>query len=59
MKGFSQVFSFTCKRIMDGKNYKSWTVIITLLFFLVPAILMPLVEKNRPDPERLLHHRNR
>lgn len=51
MKGFSKVFSFTCKRIMDAKNYKAWTVIVTLLFFLVPAILMPLAEKNRPDPD--------
>ena len=51
MKGFSKVFSFTCRRIMDAKNYKGWTIIITLLFFLVPAILMPLIERNRPDPD--------
>ena len=51
MKGLSKVFSFTCRQIMNGKNYKGWTVIVALLFFLLPAILLPLSERNRPDPD--------
>ncbi len=51
MKGLSKVFSFTCRQIMGGKNYKGWTVVLALLFFLIPAILMPLSERNRPDPD--------
>ncbi|MBQ2596951.1 MAG: ABC transporter permease, partial [Oscillospiraceae bacterium] len=51
MKGLSKVFSFTCRQIMGGKNYKGWTVVLALLFFLIPAVLMPLSERNRPDPD--------
>ena len=55
MKGLSKVFSFTCRQIMGGKNYKGWTVVLALLFFLIPAILMPLSERNRPDPDEAGH----
>ena len=55
MKGLSKVFSFTCRQIFNGKNYKGWTIILALLFFLVPAVLMPLSERNRPDPEEAGH----
>ena len=55
MKGLSKVFSFTCRQIMGGKNYKGWTVVLALLFFLIPAVLMPLSERNRPDPDEAGH----
>ena len=55
MKGLSKVFSFTCRQIMSGKNYKGWTVVLALLFFLIPAVLMPLSERNRPDPDEAGH----
>ena len=50
MKGFSQVFAFTCKQIADKKNYKNWTIILALLLFLLPAVLLPLAERGREDP---------
>ncbi|MBQ6294197.1 MAG: ABC transporter permease [Lachnospiraceae bacterium] len=52
MKGFSQVFSFTFKHIAGEKKYKSWTVILALLLFLAPAVILPLSEKNRSDPDQ-------
>ena len=51
MRGLSDVFAFTFRHIAGEKKYKSWTVVLALLLFLAPAILLPLTEKNRSDPD--------
>ena len=49
MKGFPLVFSFTFKRITGEKKFKSWTAILAVLLFLLPAVILPLAERGRED----------
>ncbi|MCM1537288.1 MAG: ABC transporter permease [bacterium] len=39
-----QVFSFTLKQQTQAKSYRSITLVLALIFFLLPAAVMPLVE---------------
>lgn len=39
-----QVFSFTLKQQVQAKGYRTITVLIAAIFFLLPAIIMPCVE---------------
>lgn len=44
MKGFGNVFSFTFLQRIKGKGYKSVTILVTMLCFLLPALIMPAIE---------------
>lgn len=46
LKGFSKIFSFTFSQYVRSNGYKYITIIITLLCLILPAVIMPLVEKN-------------
>lgn len=43
-KGFVSVFSFTLSRRLKGKGYRVLTIVLGLLCFLLPLIIMPLIE---------------
>ncbi len=45
LNGFRQVFSFTLKQQMNSKGYKLIMILLAVLLFLLPAVIMPLVEK--------------
>lgn len=40
----TQVFSFTLTQQVQSKSYRTITVLLALIFFLLPAIIMPCVE---------------
>lgn len=45
MRGFRQVFDFTFKRTMSAKVFVTLTIVIGLIAFLLPSVLMPVIEK--------------
>lgn len=47
--GFSKVFSFTLTQQLRAKGYKIITILLAVLCFLLPAVIMPLVEINAND----------
>jgi ABC-type Na+ efflux pump permease subunit len=49
LKGFSKIFSFTFKQHVRSSGYKYATIIITLLCLILPAIIMPMEDKNDKD----------
>jgi hypothetical protein len=56
MRGFKTIFGFTFRQLAGAASYKRLTVILALLLFLLPTIIMPVVELNRrgggePEPE--------
>lgn len=44
MKGLGKIFSFTFMQHVKGKGYRNGTIIVTILCFLLPALIMPAVE---------------
>lgn len=44
LKGFDKVFSFTFRQYWKGKSFLRATVITAVLCFLLPALILPLVE---------------
>ncbi len=44
MKGFDRVFFFTFRQHWKGKSFLRATVIVAILCFLLPALILPLVE---------------
>ncbi|MDO4344681.1 MAG: ABC transporter permease [Eubacteriales bacterium] len=44
MKHTGKIFSFTFLQHVRGKGYRSATVIVTLLCFLLPAVIMPAIQ---------------
>ena len=44
LKGFDKVFSFTFRQHWSGKSFRRATVITAVLCFLLPALILPLVE---------------
>lgn len=51
LNGFRQVFSFTLKQQMNSKGYKLIMILLAVLLFLLPAVIMPLVEKFGGEDE--------
>ncbi|MBR2832567.1 MAG: ABC transporter permease [Oscillospiraceae bacterium] len=56
MRGFKTIFDFTFRQLAGAASYKRLTIILALLLFLLPAIIMPVVESSRgdrssPEPE--------
>ena len=51
LNGFREVFSFTLTQQLRSKGYKVITVLLALLFFLLPACIMPAVEKFGGEKE--------
>lgn len=47
--GFGKVFSFTLTQQLRAKGYKIITILLAVLCFLLPAVIMPLVEINAKD----------
>lgn len=45
MKGLKQVFSFTLTQQLRSKGYRIITILLALILFLLPACIMPAVEK--------------
>ena len=51
LKGFDKVFFFTFRQYWKGKSFLRATVITAALCFLLPALILPLVEMlSRNDP---------
>ena len=48
-KSWSKVFSFTFKNMVSQKAFVSLSVIIALLLFLLPSVIMPIVELTSDD----------
>ena len=44
LRGFSKIFSFTLKNQMGKKGYKVTTIVVALLFLLLPALIMTGIE---------------
>ena len=57
MRGFKTIFDFTFRQLAGAKSYKRLTIILALILFLLPAVIMPVVESSRggseyvPEPE--------
>ena len=44
MRGFREIFSFTLTQQLRSKGYRGITIALALLFFLLPAVIMPCLE---------------
>lgn len=44
MKSIGTIFSFTFMQHVKGKGYRNATILVTVLCFLLPALIMPAIE---------------
>lgn len=44
MKSMGKIFSFTFIQHVKGKGYRNATILVTILCFLLPALIMPAIE---------------
>ena len=51
LKNWSRVFSFTFKNIVTQKTYATVSRLLAILFLLLPAVIMPIVEMSDGEEE--------
>ena len=55
LKNWSKVFAFTFKNIVCQKTYTIVSRLLAILFLLLPAVIMPIVEMNSGGDEDVVY----